>query len=71
MSGSVVEEVRGATASECNSCHVTFADRAEQVTHYHLDWHRYNLKRRLRGFPHVTQAKFEEEAGELHTYITC
>ncbi|CAI7990448.1 Ankyrin repeat and zinc finger domain-containing protein 1 [Geodia barretti] len=65
VSGSVAEEVRGATASECNSCHVTFADRAEQVTHYHLDWHRYNLKRRLRGFPHVTQAKFEEEAGDL------
>ena len=64
VSGSAVEEMRG-TTSECNSCHVSFTDRAEQVTHYRLDWHRYNLKRRLRGLPHVSQAKFEEEAGEL------
>ena len=64
MSASLVDEVKG-LSSECNSCHVTFEDRAEQVAHYRLDWHRYNLKRRLRSLPHVTQAKFEEDAGEV------
>ena len=50
---------------ECNTCHVTFDLRTEQVAHYRLDWHRYNLKRRLKGLPHVTQEIFEEEAGYI------
>ena len=62
------EESRG--FSGCLSCHVTFDLRSEQVAHYKLDWHRYNLKRKLRGLPHMTQEVFEVEAGQCHMTIT-
>ena len=58
------EEPRGAASElQCLSCHVMFDVRAEQVPHYRLDWHRYNLKRKLKGLTHVTQEEFEMEAG--------
>ena len=69
VSGFVAEGV----VAECNTCHVIFEDRVEQVSHYKVDWHRYNLKRRLKGLPPVTQTTFEEEAGlscEDHMTIT-
>lgn len=48
----------------CQSCHVTLGDREEQLVHYRLDWHRYNLKRRLNGQASLTQEEFEKIAGE-------
>ena len=57
-------EEPNSVVSECLSCHVSFDLREEQVAHYRLDWHRYNLKRKLRGLPHVTQEVFEVEAGQ-------
>lgn len=63
------EEPRG-VVSECLSCHVTFDVRAVQVAHYRLDWHRYNLKRKLRGLTHITQEVFEVEAGQCHMTVT-
>lgn len=62
------EELSG-VVSGCLSCHVTFDLREEQVAHYRLDWHRYNLKRKLRGLPHVTQEVFEVEAGQYHVTV--
>ena len=62
------EEPSG-VVSGCLSCHVTFDLREEQVAHYRLDWHRYNLKRKLRGLPHVTQEVFEVEAGQCHVTV--
>ena len=47
----------------CNTCHVHFSSREEQVEHYRLDWHRYNLKRKLKGLPRVDQEEFEKVAG--------
>ena len=47
----------------CNTCQTGFASREEQVEHYQLDWHRYNLKRRLKGLTHVNQEEFERVAG--------
>ena len=70
VTSDVSVEEPGGVISACLSCHVTFEDRAEQVAHYRLDWHRYNLKRRLRGLTHVTQAVFEAESGEAHMTIT-
>ena len=49
---------------ECTSCHVTFSNREEQVEHYKLDWHRYNLKRKLKGLEGVGQDQFERISGE-------
>lgn len=48
----------------CLSCQVQFSSREEQVEHYKLDWHRYNLKRRLKGLEGVDQDHFEKIAGE-------
>ena len=47
----------------CQCCQVRFKGRAEQVAHYKLDWHRYNIKRRLRGLECVDQGQFERLAG--------
>lgn len=48
----------------CLSCQVVFQGREEQVQHYQLDWHRYNLKRRLKGLSSVEQDLFEKTVGE-------
>ena len=47
----------------CQSCHVALGDREEQLVHYRLDWHRYNLKRRLKGQASLSQEEFEKIAG--------
>ncbi len=46
--------------ASCLSCHVTFISREEQVEHYQLDWHRYNIKLRLKGRGHLNQEEFEK-----------
>lgn len=48
----------------CQSCCVSLGDRDEQVSHYRLDWHRYNLKRRLKGLASLSQEDFERLAGK-------
>ena len=52
----------------CLSCLVSFGSREEQVEHYKLDWHRYNVKRRLRGLECVPQGDFEKLEGEMEGY---
>lgn len=47
----------------CQSCRVALGDREEQLIHYRLDWHRYNLKRRLKGQASLSQEEFEKIAG--------
>ena len=54
----------------CQSCHVELGDREEQLVHYRLDWHRYNLKRRLKGLAPFTQEEFEKMAGDCPMYAT-
>lgn len=48
----------------CQSCCVSLGVREEQLVHYRLDWHRYNLKRRLKGLAPLSQEEFERIAGE-------
>jgi pre-60S factor REI1 len=40
-----------------------FEDQVQQRLHYKLDWHRYNLKRKLGGLEPVTEEKFTELEG--------
>ena len=47
----------------CLSCHVTLGSREEQVEHYKLDWHRYNLKAKMKGASPVDQEQFEKISG--------
>ncbi len=50
----------------CLTCCEVFQSREDQVEHYRLDWHRYNLKRKLKGLEPVNQDSFEKIAGTFH-----
>ncbi|XP_052091788.1 ankyrin repeat and zinc finger domain-containing protein 1-like isoform X2 [Mytilus californianus] len=49
----------------CNYCVVDFESRGEQRRHYKSDWHRYNLRQRLKGVNYVNEDKFEELSGNI------
>ena len=51
----------GNWAQACSSCGgVKFDSLEDQRQHYKLDWHRFNLKKRLEGEPSVTEQQFEK-----------
>lgn len=43
----------------CITCQVLFQTAELQREHYKLDWHRYNLKRKVASIPPVTLEEFE------------
>ncbi|XP_034033794.1 ankyrin repeat and zinc finger domain-containing protein 1 isoform X2 [Thalassophryne amazonica] len=47
----------------CSACRCPFINREEQVEHYKLDWHLFNLKRKMTGLPPVTVEDFEKKTG--------
>ncbi|XP_015724460.2 ankyrin repeat and zinc finger domain-containing protein 1 isoform X1 [Coturnix japonica] len=51
----------------CFTCGQQFGSREEQTEHYRLDWHRFNLKQRLRGRRALPVEEFEEKsrAGDI------
>ncbi|XP_072117236.1 tRNA endonuclease ANKZF1 isoform X3 [Mobula birostris] len=49
----------------CSACGCSFESREEQTEHYRLDWHRFNLRRRLMGAQSVSAENFETIAGEI------
>ncbi|XP_078535279.1 tRNA endonuclease ANKZF1 isoform X2 [Lissotriton helveticus] len=51
----------------CSTCQCGFDSRDEQTEHYKLDWHRFNLKRRIVGGSTITPEEFEDRtnAGDL------
>ncbi|NWI69509.1 ANKZ1 protein, partial [Todus mexicanus] len=51
----------------CSTCGQAFGSREEQTEHYHLDWHRFNLKQRLLGRRALPAEVFEEKtrAGDV------
>ncbi|XP_074685009.1 tRNA endonuclease ANKZF1 isoform X3 [Strix aluco] len=51
----------------CSTCGQVFGSREEQTEHYHLDWHRFNLKQRLLGRRTLPMEVFEEKthAGDV------
>lgn len=42
----------------CTLCDCDFCDRDQQTEHYQLDWHRFNLKRKLCGLHPVVESEF-------------
>ncbi|KAJ2946472.1 hypothetical protein O0L34_g12520 [Tuta absoluta] len=48
----------------CITCQVLFKTPELQREHYKLDWHRYNLKRKVANIPPVTLEEFELRARE-------
>ncbi|XP_015280558.1 PREDICTED: ankyrin repeat and zinc finger domain-containing protein 1 [Gekko japonicus] len=51
----------------CSACMKSFDSREEQMEHYRLDWHRFNLKQRLLGCGMLTAEEFEAktQAGDV------
>uniref|UniRef100_UPI0037E9123F tRNA endonuclease ANKZF1 isoform X1 n=2 Tax=Semicossyphus pulcher TaxID=241346 RepID=UPI0037E9123F len=47
----------------CSACRCTFNNREEQMEHYKLDWHRFNLRQKMVGVPPVTTEEFEKKTG--------
>ncbi|XP_049583343.1 tRNA endonuclease ANKZF1 [Syngnathus scovelli] len=47
----------------CSACRCSFINREEQMEHYKLDWHRFNLRLKMSGKPPVTTEEFERKTG--------
>jgi len=43
----------------CIACRLEFTSFDSQREHYHTDWHRYNLKRKVANLPPVTLQNFD------------
>ncbi|CAM9873058.1 unnamed protein product, partial [Heterosigma akashiwo] len=48
----------GAAPKSCTTCGGSFATPAEHRAHFRSDWHRYNLKLKLKGGAPVPEAEF-------------
>ncbi|XP_061827492.1 tRNA endonuclease ANKZF1 [Nerophis lumbriciformis] len=48
----------------CSACRCSFINREEQMEHYKLDWHRFNLRLKISGMPPVTTEEFERKTGD-------
>ena len=46
------------TTNTCMVCSEIFEDLSEQRQHFKLDWHRYNLKRKLQGLSRIPEDEF-------------
>ncbi|KAL1770605.1 ankyrin repeat and zinc finger protein domain-containing protein 1 isoform X1 [Sigmodon hispidus] len=46
----------------CSACDQPFQNHQEQREHYKLDWHRFNLKQRLRNKPLLSASDFEKQS---------
>ncbi|XP_044526703.1 ankyrin repeat and zinc finger domain-containing protein 1 isoform X2 [Gracilinanus agilis] len=46
----------------CSACVQSFQSRQDQREHYRLDWHRFNLKQRLKGQPSLSVHEFEKQS---------
>ncbi|KAM6955012.1 tRNA endonuclease ANKZF1 isoform 1-T1 [Lycodopsis pacificus] len=47
----------------CSACKCPFISREEQMEHYKLDWHRFNLRLKISAMPPVTAEEFERKTG--------
>ncbi|XP_066201870.1 tRNA endonuclease ANKZF1 [Saccopteryx leptura] len=46
----------------CSTCDQTFQNHQEQREHYKLDWHRFNIKQRLKDKPLLSALDFEKRS---------
>ncbi|CAD5117869.1 DgyrCDS6614 [Dimorphilus gyrociliatus] len=54
-----LESLKISESMRCNSCDIDLSNRDEQVTHYKSDWHRCNLKRKLKNLEKISEEKFD------------
>jgi len=53
-----VEKERSDAMLTCTACRMAFGSPDEQKDHFRMDWHRYNLKRKVVELPPVTEEQF-------------
>ncbi|KAI9317949.1 C2H2 type zinc-finger-domain-containing protein [Dichotomocladium elegans] len=62
---SIIEKPQQSIPSEnhytCLACHVVFSTSELQRDHYHTDWHKYNLKRKIAELTPVSAEEFAEK----------
>ncbi|KAL7276525.1 hypothetical protein RUND412_000484 [Rhizina undulata] len=58
------------SATSCTFCGVTSATVADQRQHARSDFHRFNLKRKVRGQPPLSEVEFERVIEELSESIS-
>ncbi|KAI0077718.1 hypothetical protein K474DRAFT_1642714 [Panus rudis PR-1116 ss-1] len=64
-------ERNAASARACNIClGATFQDVDQQRAHFRSDWHRYNVKMRLKGSDPVSENQFAKLVDELDDSIS-
>lgn len=54
-----------ANGLKCTACGTRFEDSESQRSHYKLDWHRYNLKRKVAGLTPVGVEDFERRVAAV------
>ncbi|XP_072300482.1 tRNA endonuclease ANKZF1 [Eucyclogobius newberryi] len=59
--GSLVRDV--SDKMTCLACRCSFTNREDQMEHYKLDWHRFNLRQKIEGLLSVTVEEFERKTG--------
>ncbi|KAF1812548.1 hypothetical protein P152DRAFT_435795 [Eremomyces bilateralis CBS 781.70] len=57
-------------STSCGLCSQTFANLQEQREHVRSDYHRYNLKRKIKAQPAITEAEFDRLIGDLDESIS-
>ncbi|KAL9123416.1 MAG: hypothetical protein Q9187_000017 [Circinaria calcarea] len=54
----------------CALCGISFLDLSEKRSHAKSDWHRYNLKEKLKGHKPIQETEFEKLVGDLTESIS-
>ena len=57
-------------ALSCSTCGGDFAGRDEHREHFRSEWHRFNLKRKLKKLPAMSEQEFNEvDEEELSSFL--
>jgi hypothetical protein len=54
-------DLRVSDGKVCSSCGVQFGQVEEQRQHFKLDWHRYNIKRKLQSKATVSEEQVDSQ----------
>jgi Bacteroidetes VLRF1 release factor len=65
-----LQNLATATATSCSLCRSSFANVQEQRQHVKSDFHKYNLKQRIKGLNPVSEADFEKLIEDLNESIS-
>jgi len=63
-------ESQTGVSTACGLCGIAFKSLEDQRRHVKSDWHRYNLKQKLRGLQAVDEIQFERLVGDLDESIS-